>query len=203
MGFDTISNECIKLFINLKKGTEIIKSLFNSKFGSYINEWKDGLIKPISKSGCETEPKNYRGITLTSCLGKCFNQILSARLTEVFEKYKIFPDNLLGFRPGVRTSNNIFILKSLIDKSFNEKNKLYCCFVDISEAFDRTWRKGLLYKLKLYGLNGKMLNTIENVYKETKAAILLGDGISEEFEINMGVKLGDPLSSFLFQRRLV
>ena len=41
-----------------------------------------------------------------------------------------------------------------------------------------------------------MLNTIENLYNETKAAILLGDGMSEEFE--MGVKHGDPLSSFLF-----
>ena len=43
-----------------------------------------------------------------------------------------------------------------------------------------------------------MLSTIENLYKNTNARILLGDNISNEFEINMGVKQGDPLSSLLF-----
>ena len=198
VGYDNISNEIIKFFLNLRQGTEIIKILFNSTFGSYLQTWKDGLVRPIFKNGNKMEAKNYRGITLTSCLGKFFNQILCARLTETFEKYEIFPNNLMGFRPGMRTSNNVFILKSLIDKSFKNKEKLYCCFVDISKAFDRVWRQGLLYKLKKYGVAGKMLTTIENLYNDTKIKMLIGDNISEEIDINMGVKQGDPLSSFLF-----
>ena len=43
-----------------------------------------------------------------------------------------------------------------------------------------------------------MLSTIENLYKNTNARILLGYNISNEFEINMGVKQGDSLSSLLF-----
>ena len=177
----------------------MIKSLFNSTFGHYPQDWKNGLIKPIFKNGCKTEPKNYRGITLTCCIGKFFNQILCPRLTGVFEKYHIFPDNLMGFRPSMRTSNNIFILKSLIEKTLNKKEKLYCCFVDISKAFDRTWQKGLMHKLKHYDrVNGEMLSANENLYKNTNARILLGGSFSNEFEINMGVKQGDPLSSLLF-----
>ena len=86
VGYDNISNEIIKFFLNLRQGTEIIKILFNSTFGSYLQTWKDGLVRPIFKNGNKMEAKNCRGITLTSCLGKFFNQILCARLTETFEK---------------------------------------------------------------------------------------------------------------------
>ncbi len=104
----------------------------------------------------------------------------------------------MGFRPEMRTSNNVFVLKNLIDKSFSKKEKLFCCFVDFSKAFDRVWRKGLLHKLECYGVNGKMLSTIKNLYTSTENQIILNKTISEKFEINMGVKQGDPLSSFLF-----
>ena len=111
VGFDNISNELIKVFINLKTGTEIIKILFNNILSKYPETWKLGLFKPIFKSGSKLDPGNYRGITLTSCLGKFFNQIIASRLTKSFEDMNIFANNLIGFRPEMRTSNNIFILK--------------------------------------------------------------------------------------------
>ena len=43
-----------------------------------------------------------------------------------------------------------------------------------------------------------MLSKIENLYKYTNARMILGDNISNEFEINTGVKQEDPLSSLLF-----
>ncbi len=198
VGIDNVSNEMLKVFTNLKIGSKIIKSMFNEVFGRYPEIWKEGMLKPIFKKGDKSQPTNYRGITLTSCLGKMFNQILNERLIHVFELYDIFPDNLMGFRQNMRTSNNVFILKTLIDKQFTKKDKLFCCFVDISKAFDRVWRKGLLYKLNNYGISGKMLETIKELYTNTRNRILLNNSMTEQFEINMGVKQGDPLSSLLF-----
>ena len=39
--------------------------------------------------------------------------------------------------------------------------KLGVFFLDISKAFYRVWHEGLLYKHKLYGINGPLLNLLK------------------------------------------
>ena len=122
------------LFISVLNGPRGLRGPRVIGSGLY-NMPKNGLIKLIFKNGCKTEPRNYRGITLTCCIGKFFNQILYARLTEFFQKYHIFPDNIMGVRPSMRTSNNIFILKSLIEKALNKKRKTVLFFCRHFKSF--------------------------------------------------------------------
>ena len=63
----------------------------------------------------------------------------------------------------MRTSNNLFVLKTLIDKQLHKNEKLYCCFVHFSKAFDTVLRKGLVEKLKAFGICGKMFDITENI----------------------------------------
>jgi len=58
--------------------------LFNSILTSGImpNTWCRGLITPIYKPGGRNEPSNYRGICVSSCLGKLFCSILNQRLLD-------------------------------------------------------------------------------------------------------------------------
>ena len=74
---------------------------------------------------------------------------------------------MMGFRLNMRTSNNVSVLQTFIDKQFHKGQKLYCCFADFSKAFDTIWRKGLLSKLKTFGIEGKMFNTIKDLYSNT------------------------------------
>ena len=57
---------------------------------------------------------------------------------------------------------------------------------------------GLLAKLKTFGIHGKMLSVIEDLYSNTNGHVTVGDCISDNFEINLGVKQGDPPSPFFF-----
>ena len=52
-----------------------LERIFNDiiENGTFPTEWNIGVIKPIYKQkGDKKSPANYRGITLTSCLGKLF-----------------------------------------------------------------------------------------------------------------------------------
>ena len=98
----------------------------------------------------------------------------------------------------MRTSNNIFVLKTLIDKQFHKNKKLYTCFVDFSKAFDTIWRKGLIAKLNSFGIEGKMLNIIKDLYSSTNGHVTVGEFMSDNFKISLGVKQGDPPSPFFF-----
>ena len=40
--------------------------------------------------------------------------------------------------------------------------------LDISKAFDKVWYKGLVHKLKLYGISGNLLKLIENYLNNRK-----------------------------------
>ena len=150
VGLDRIRNEVISSCLQNKQFLDIFKQLSNKIMdsGIYPNKWKIVLIKPIHKKDATSKETNYRGISLSSCLGKFFNKLILNRLSKSFEELDFFYPHLMGFRPGMRTSNNIFVLKTLIDKQFKKGEKLYCCFVDFSKAFDTIWRKGLLTKIK-------------------------------------------------------
>ena len=156
------------------------------------------LIRPIHKKEETYLEKKYSCISLTSCLGKFFNNLLLMRLPKCFEDLRLFQDHMMGFRPNMRTSNNLFVLKTLTDKQLHKNEKLYSGFVDFSKAFDTVWRKGLVAKLRAFGICGKMFDIIENLYLNTNGHVTVGDFIADNFEINLGAKQGDPPSPFFF-----
>ena len=158
-----------------------------------------GDILPIYKNkGSVNLPENYRPITPLSCLGKLFTSILNNRLNKFAEKYEIICHNQAGFRRGLSTSDNLFVLQSLFDMSKSTKNKLFCAFIDFKQAFDNVWRDGLWYKLQKYNINGKCLNLIKNMYNNIKSRIVTPDGNSVFFPCCKGVRQGENLSPILF-----
>ena len=88
--------------------------------GQYPSPWSDGVIVPLFKSGSPDDPNNYRGITITSCLAKLFNSILNNRLVSFIEEQKFLHYEQIGFRQGCRTSDYIFMLKTIICKQFSK-----------------------------------------------------------------------------------
>ena len=105
-------------------------------------------------------PSNYRGITLTSCLGKLFTSILQSRFNTYIEKHKIFNSEQFGFRPNSRKTDSLFILQQIIHKYAKQHKKLYVGFIDYEKAFDSVWQYGMLYKLFKYGIKGKFFKVM-------------------------------------------
>ena len=70
--------------------------------------------------------------------------------------------NQAGFRKNYRTSDHIYILKTIIDKYKASNNKLFTAFMDLRKAFDSVWRNGLYHKLLKLVTGGKFYNLIKN-----------------------------------------
>jgi hypothetical protein len=81
-GTDEISHEMLKA----TKGhvNSCLAKLFNFILSQkdIPNEWCKGYIVPIHKSGPVGDPANYRGITISSCLGKVFMKIINNIITK-------------------------------------------------------------------------------------------------------------------------
>ena len=85
--------------------------------------WTEGFIIPVHKQGNSSDPNNYCGITLNSCLVKLFCHVLNERISKYLEEKSFIGREQAGFRKNHRTSDQIFILKTIIDKYIHKSGK--------------------------------------------------------------------------------
>ena len=84
--------------------------------GIFPKSWKDGIIIPVHKQGNKLDVNNYRGITISSCLGKLFCHIINDRISKDLESKSFIKPEQAGFRKNHRTSDHIFVFKTNVDK---------------------------------------------------------------------------------------
>ena len=198
-GLDCISNEMIKCgeCVLLPCLVKLFNGILCSGF--YPKQWKAGYICPIFKTGVKSDPSDYRGIAIISCIGKLFNSVLTNRLDNYLEKHKIISETQVGFQKRARTSDHMFILRTLIEKYTSKKAFLYTCFIDFKKAFDSVIHEALMLKLQNIGIGGPFYRVIKNMYMENTLRIRVKDKITDSFETNIGVRQGDNLSPDLFK----
>ena len=115
------------------------------------------------------------------------------------EAKNIIAECQAGFRQGRSTIDQIFILKTIVDKYlFHKKGRFYCMFVDFSKAFDTVNRDYLIYTLIKQGMHGKMLKLVREIYSKVKATVQTKDGLTKLFDCILGVRQGCMLSPRLF-----
>ena len=114
------------------------------------------------------------------------------------ENYDVLIEAQAGFRPGMSTVDNIFILHGVISHMLNQGKKLYCTFVDFTKAFDYVVRENLWFKLIKLGLRGQILNIIKAMYNSVKSRVKFCNQLGNEFCCALGVRQGECLSPLLF-----
>lgn len=199
--YDMIRNEMLKLAVPYicKPITRAFNSILNS--GKFPKSWRDGIIIPVHKNGSRLDVNNYRGITISSCLGKLFCHIVNERISKELEDKNFIKPEQAGFRKNHRTSDHIFVLKTIVDKYVsNSKNgsKLFACFIDLKKAFDTVWHDALFLKLQKAGICGKIYHILKSMYSFCHSRIRCKHFLSEPIEVTKGVHQGNVLSPLLF-----
>jgi len=199
-GVDLISNEMLKH--SSPKLTDAILKLFNLllKAGHFPEIWKANLITPIFKQGEKYDPNNYRGITVSSNLGKLFCSIINDRLVQFLQEHKTLNSCQIGFMPKQRTSNHIYTLHTLVQKHVQQtkQGKIFGCFIDFRKAFDSVWHNGLFLKLIQSGIGGRTYDIIKDIYNGNKCGVKINDKRTDYFSQTKGVSQGCSLSPTLF-----
>ena len=156
------------------------------------------IYQPIFKKAEKTNPNNYRGISLASCLCKLFTSVLTERIREDLEKRDVLGIEQACFRSKIGCVDHDFVLSSLMSLSLAQKEKLFVIFNDYENAFDKVDHGLLWRKLGQAQVTGKVLRIIQNLYQKTKACDRVNGEISDVFDSNIGVRQGDNLSPLLF-----
>ena len=103
-----------------------------------------------------------------------------------------------GFRPGRGTTNQIFNLKMVMEKSYTDNKDLYMCFIDYSKAFDTIIHNELWKAYEILGFSAHLTELIKRLYQQQKACVKTMAGMTEWFDIERGVRQGCILSPSSF-----
>ena len=75
---------------------------------------------------------------------------------------------------------------------------MYYAFVDLEKAYDRIPREVVRWALRDAGVDEWLVDTVMSTYKNARTVVLTDDGVSEEFEVGVGLHQGSALSPLLF-----
>ncbi len=165
----------------------------------YCESLSVGIIHALYKGGDYSQFDNYTGITVGSILAKVFAMILESRINQWAETNDLRAKGQAGFRKDFRTTDNLFILCTLIKQASFQKKKLYTCFVDFKKAFDTVPRDLLWQVLEGLGINGRILVCLRSIYCQDQAYLHHPEeGLKHTFLCRIRVKQGCPFSPLLF-----
>ena len=162
-----------------------------------LEDWRIGLIVPIWKrKGDAQDPGKYRGISLLSHIMKLLERILDKMLREKVE-HKLREEQL-GFRKGRGTTDGMFALRQLVEKRLEMQGHMAFAFVDLEKAFDTVPRKMAMATLRWMGAPESEVKMCEAMYENTTGRVVVGSGMPNEFQVNIGLRQGSALNPLFF-----
>ena len=158
-------------------------------------EWQNSETVVLFKGkGDPLNCSKYRGLRLLEHSMKIFEKLLDDKIRRIVE----IGDCQFGFRKGKSCTDAIFITRTLQAKYLEKKQKLYHVFVDLEKAFDRIPRKAITWALRRQGVPERLIRLVMILYNGSRSRVRVAGGLSDEFEIGVGVHQGSVLSPLLF-----
>lgn len=148
--------------------------------------WRISIICPVHKKGDIMECENYRRISLLNTSYKLLSNILLTRINPYIKE--IIGEYQAGFMLGKSTTDQIHIVKQVVEKSHEYNKDTYLLFVDFKAAYDSINRDKLWEVMDLLGIPAMLTRLIKPFTYNSKSKISFGGELSEEFQATTGLR---------------
>lgn len=177
-------------------GVKFLTKLFNRILCEGIpDQWRRSYLVPFYKNKGDIRLcGNYRAIKLISHTFKMWERILNKRLLKLTN----VSENQCGFVAGKSTTDAIHSIRILMEKFRANRTDLHMTFIDLEKAFDRVPRELIWQALRAQGVPEHYIHLVKDMYRDVTTKVRSPAGISEEFEVKVGVHQGSALSPLLF-----
>lgn len=195
-GYDLIDATLLKRLPH--KGYMGLVKIYNAclRLAHFPGQWKIAQVVMVPKPGKPPQETNsYRPISLLPVAGKLLEKILLNRMKEHLDS--VIPGHQFGFREKHGTIEQVHRTVDVISRCL--ENGMYCsaAFLDISQAFDKVWHEGLIYKLKK-SLPHSFLHILTSYLSKRSFQVKHNNECSELYNINSGVPQGSILGPILY-----
>ena len=196
-GPDGFSVEFYKFFF-IEIGTFLVRSINDGFKDEQLSvTQRQGVITCIPK---EDKPrqyiKNWRPISLLNTAYKIASACIANRLKTVLPK--IIHDCQTGFLKGRYIGENIRMIYDTIQYAEKEHIPGLLLMIDFQKAFDSVSWSFIQKSLEFFNFGPDIRQWIRTFYKKANACVSVNGQYSNWFDIQRGVRQGDPSSPYLY-----
>ena len=145
------------------KSLKLLLRIFNKLWteGKFLDIWRQTTVIAIPKQGKDnSDPQNYRPISLTSCLCRIMERIIKDRFVWYLESNGLISNLQCRFHSKRCTTDHLVRLKTVIREAFIRNEHLTAIFFDLEKAYDTTWKYGIMTDLRDLELKGRLAHFI-------------------------------------------
>ncbi|XP_043065425.1 uncharacterized protein LOC122320881 [Drosophila ficusphila] len=195
-GADGLPAELFKAAGDMLVGSmhQLISKIWRTE--SMPEDWNLSMICPVLKKGDGTLRTNNRGISLLPVAYKVLSSVLCENMKPHAEA--LIGPYQCGFRPGKSTIDQIFTLRQILEKSYENQIDTHHLFVEYKAAFDSPRRDRLYAAMSELGIPAKLIRLCRMTLSNTISSVKVGNDQSETFSTKCGLRQGDSLSCMLF-----
>ena len=165
--------------------------------GRWPKAWLEHWVLPLYKKKAVWSPENYRGVHLTSQVGKAAERLLRTGFTDFFASADCSGENQFAYKKehGARDLLAFLVLTWLLGFDSGRKFLLYCS--DVAGAFDRVSAQRLADKLTAQGVPEDWVKLFCSWLRKREARVVVGEAYSQVMSLAdmvfQGTVWGPPL----------
>eukprot|EP00112_Aurelia_sp_Birch-Aquarium-sp1_P007294 Seg1794.6 transcript_id=Seg1794.6/GoldUCD/mRNA.D3Y31 product="Retrovirus-related Pol polyprotein from type-1 retrotransposable element R2" pseudo=true protein_id=Seg1794.6/GoldUCD/D3Y31 len=171
---------------------------------SHFNLWQYASTPPdmlcigrtifLEKVMNTNRPLEHRPITIASFIIRCYHKVMANRL----EQRLPFNVRQKGSMKGDGAAQNVWLLGSILSECKEKLKPVPLCFIDVKKAFDSVSHQSLLLAAQHLGVPPPLLEYLREFNGKSRTVFEINGARSSTVKVALGVKQGDPLSSYLF-----
>jgi len=123
---------------------------------------------------------------------KIFSNCILSRIKEKSEQ--VIGNYQCGFRLGRSTTDQIFILRQIYQKTWEFDREIHVLFIDFKKAYDSIHRESLINILREFHIQDKLIELVEISILETFVKVKVGNITTNPILVKSGLRQGDAMS---------
>ena len=185
-GKDGVLNEMLTNIGPITKDKLLLIINQSWESGKFPDSWREAVIIPIPKpskdNSTQLTVERFRPISLLSVIGKLMERMVNNRLIAYLERNKLLNHSQTAYRRNLSTEDQLALIAQEIENAFQDKMNTVAMFVDLTKAFDKMWRQGLLLKLLYKKISGKMYDWIKDFLRYRTARVRVDGKLSHRVQ---------------------